>query len=93
MDGWWPCPVPAPVPCSYQPDPESEAEHFGTPEAIAIRPQLRWAQASLVLFDLMNVLFQHNVHALVQDALSFYAVHHEEVRPFVAPSMGVGTGV
>ena len=64
---------------SFTPDLEAEAAHFGTPEAIAIRPKLQWARVALVLFDLLNTLCQHNVNAMVHDLLCFYAVHDREV--------------
>ena len=57
----------------YVDDVEAEAEYFGMPEAIAICPRLKWAQVALALFDLLDTLTQHNVNALVNDALRFYA--------------------
>jgi hypothetical protein len=61
-------------------DRDAEAEYFGAPEAVAIRPHLKWAHTALVLFDLLDMLLQHNVNALVHDALCFYAVHQAEVN-------------
>ncbi len=63
----------------FLPDFEAEAEHFGAPEAVAIRPHLKWSHTALALFHLLDVLLQHNVHALVHDTLCFYAVHRAQV--------------
>jgi hypothetical protein len=32
-----------------------------------------------VLFELLNTLFQHNIHAMVHDVLCFYSVNAREV--------------